>query len=270
MLRFAVLAGFVWFSSTWLLGLLERYALYAFDPTIMQPADIGLTEITPLSLQMADQTHVIWIAQPKAGKPTIVYFHGNAGNLANRAQRFQKLLSRGYGLVAWAYSGSSGSTGHPSQAVMTANANRIWTSLGTMIPEPSAKVIYGESIGAAVALQLIGTYPTTNPAAVILEAPFTNMIEVGQNLYPQLASALPQVLNDTWTSDEMAPSLTQPLLIIHGTEDALIPQEMGRKIYGLAASTEKNFYSVKGADHINTWQSEAQKTLWRFIDTYGR
>ncbi|WP_420860908.1 alpha/beta hydrolase [Algirhabdus cladophorae] len=270
MLRFALVAGLAWFSSTWLLSTLERWTLYAFDPTSVAPQDAGLSNVTWKEFYTADNMHVVWTASAQPGKPTIIYFHGNAGNLAQRAQRFGYMLDRGYGLVALAYSGSSGSQGTPSQDNMIASAAQLWASIDSYSDPASPKVIYGESIGSAVTLHLIGTQSNVTPAAVILEAPFTNLIEVGSTLYPQLATVIPQVLKDTWDNTVMAPKLTAPLLVIHGTKDALIPQSMGRKIYGLAASAEKNFHSVQGAGHINTWQPTAQRALWRFIDTYGR
>lgn len=269
MLRFTLVAGLMWFSSTWLLDILERWTLYAFDPTIVAPVEAGLPQVTSNEFMAGDNLHIVWSAPAQASKPTIVYFHGNAGNLAIRSQRFQHILRRGYGLVALAYSGSSGSQGTPSQANMIASASALWDSLERYAAPTSPKVIYGESIGSAVALHLIAS-TEANPSAVILEAPFTNLIEVGSTLYPQLATVIPKVLDDTWDNTVMAPKVTQPLLVLHGTKDALIPQAMGRKIYGLAASMDKNFHSVEGAGHVNTWQPNAQTALWRFIDTYGR
>jgi len=269
MLRIAAVAGLMLFSSTWILSLLERYVLYAFDPTVQTPAEVGLDTVQWREFYVGENMHVLWTAPPKPNKPTIVYFHGNAGNLSLRNQRFNRFVSKGYGLVALAYSGSSGSQGTPSQANIINSAHMLWTDIDTYSPKASPKILYGESIGSAVALHLVGLH-TADPAALILEAPFTNLIEVGTVLYPQLADVIPQVLNDTWDNTRMAPKITQPLLIIHGTDDALIPQRMGRTVFGLAQSEEKNFYSIDGVGHLNTWTRGTQNTLLRFIDTYGR
>lgn len=97
----------------------ERFVIYAFDPRMVDPASIGLAMKAKEIKNPEGDKLVIWHAPAKPGRPTILYLHGNAGNLANRHQRFKIILSRGYGLIAPAYPGSSGSAGWPTQPLLS-------------------------------------------------------------------------------------------------------------------------------------------------------
>ncbi|MGR3635471.1 MAG: hypothetical protein ACU0BK_06030 [Shimia sp.] len=114
------------FAAVTLAGPAERLLIYPFDKTQVSPADAGLSGITEHALQGGDDTLIVWTSPPRKGKPVIFYLHGNAGNLAARAGRFRRFTDRGYGLIALAYPGSSGSSGTPSQESLSAAATDIW------------------------------------------------------------------------------------------------------------------------------------------------
>ncbi|WP_371226501.1 alpha/beta hydrolase [Roseovarius sp. 2305UL8-3] len=254
------------------LGRFERNAVYPFDATRVAPARMGLSNMTEMQLRSGIQTLIIWVSPPRAGKPTILYFHGNAGNLANRAGRFTRFTNRGYGVIAPAYRGSSGSTGRPSEAALTRDATLVWAEMGTLIPglTPRNTVVYGESLGTGVALKLLAQPGNPQPAAVILEAPFTSLPEVVQTTYPQLEPLIERMKN-IWNSRDHARSLHAPLLVLHGSEDALIPIDMGRQVFAIAPSKEKRFLAVSGAGHTDIWRSDVLPQIWSFIDaTSGR
>lgn len=239
----------------------ERLLFYPFDPRHTAPEDIGLSALTETTLTTPDgKTLVIWIAPPKPGKPTLLYFHGNAGNLAARKGRFQRFLARGYGLIAPAYRGSSGSTGAPSEATLTEDARLVYDTYSAQTP----LVIYGESLGTAVAISLVAALDS-QPKALILEAPFTSIKGLAKAHYPSVAEYA-DYLDSKWPSRARAPKLSLPLFIFHGTQDTLIPQRMGRAIYAAAPSPRKQFLSVKGAGHTDLWRTDSLLRLWRFID----
>jgi len=250
------------------LGKLERNAVYPFDPTRIAPARMGLSNVTEVQLRSRAQRLIIWVAPPRIGKPTILYFHGNAGNLANRAGRFARFTNRGYGVIAPAYRGSSGSTGRPSEAALTRDAALVWRKMGQLIPglTPQETVIYGESLGTGVALKLLAQPSNAQPAAVVLEAPFTSLPEVVQNTYPQLDPLIEHMKN-IWNSRSHASALRAPLLVLHGTDDDLIPVDMGRQIFAIAPSKIKRFLPVPGAGHTDIWRSDVMSEIWAFIDS---
>lgn len=265
LLRFTILLtllGAVYFGA-------ERLIIYPLDPRLVSPADAGEPRLRETRLGKM----VIWIAAPKRGKPTVLYLHGNAGHLSNRVPRFQRLLDRGYGIVAPAYRGGSGSGGWPTEAGIIQDIRGLYARLsdGSLTGTPTAPVIYGESIGAAVAIRLNASDAMTRgwapPKAIVLEAPFTSLKDVAASLHPQLPLATGLMLS-RWDSAAFAQSLSHPLLILHGRNDQLIPLDMGRAILASAESRQKELYVVEGAGHINVWTGPAQRRLYRFLSQF--
>ncbi|EPX79843.1 alpha/beta hydrolase [Litoreibacter arenae] len=235
---------------------LERLLVYPLDPRAITPSDsrIAVTKVGSM---------IVWTAAPQRGKPTILYIHGNAGHVAKRTARFQRLMDRGYGLVAPSLRGGNGSKGWPTEAGITADMTALYTAItnGQLTGTPTTPILYGESIGAAVAIQLA---TTNSPKAVILESPFTSLKDVAAHLHPQLPLATGLMLS-RWPSIDRAPKVKAPLLILHGTRDNLIPPSMGRAILAAAGSSQKELYPVQGAGHINIWTGDAQRRMYKFL-----
>jgi len=209
--------------------------------------------------------HILWVAPPQPGKPVILYLHGNAGNLAARAARFEQFLAQGYGLIAPAYRGSSGSGGIPSEALIAADMAALYASLGDLIPgaAPDDVIIYGESLGSGVALRLIAD-TGVQPAALVLEAPFTSLPDVVRSSAPQFTSLIPRMQN-IWDSAAHAKALRAPLLVLHGTDDTLIPIAQGRAVYDAARSGSKQMLEVPGGGHNGLWRGDILPRLWAFM-----
>ncbi|MEB8386788.1 alpha/beta hydrolase [Rhodobacteraceae bacterium KMM 6894] len=256
-------------AGGWLgLGALETRAIYPFDTTRVLPSAVGVTAREAVH-QTSGATMILWVAQPKPGAPVILYLHGNAGNLAARAGRFQQFIARGYGVIAPAYRGSSGSTGTPSETAITGDMISLYKALGDYIPgmNPNAVVIYGESLGTGVALKLVAS--GAKPAAVVLEAPFTSLPDVVRASVPRMTPLIPR-MTSIWDSVHHARTLRAPLLVLHGTRDGLIPIEQGRAIVDAARSGIKEMIEVPGADHHDIWRGDILPRLWRFIEAHGR
>ncbi|WP_353314799.1 alpha/beta hydrolase [Shimia sp. NS0008-38b] len=275
-------AFLVMFAGTLVVAapLAERLILYPFDKTRIAPAEVGLPEVTEHAVDSGGNTLIIWTAPPKKGHPVIFYLHGNAGNLANRAGRFRRFMDRGYGLIALAYPGSSGSTEAPSEDSLKRSAKLVWLEKHallplTLLPPSSSKtIVYGESLGAAVAIGLNASAASDHmkgvgPAdAIILEAPFTSIKALAQHHYPALTPL--QVYTDgQWDSLRWAAQLRHPLLVIHGTNDSLIPIEMGRQIFSAAPSGQKEFVEAPDAGHTGLWRTDTWPKLTRFIDQFA-
>lgn len=275
MLRVFMVILAIIFGIGALLGPIERAMLYPFDATRVSPEKAGVTQLKETRLivktDTKEETLILWVAPPKSGKPVILYFHGNAGNLANRAGRFRHFLAQGYGVIAPAYRGSSGSSGTPSQAALRADALAIYRQIASLIGGKSTPVVlYGESLGTGVVIALNGALKGNDqkPGALILEAPFTSIPEVVLATYPVLEPLVGRIQN-RWDSGQKAGKITAPLLVFHGDKDALIPQKHGREIYAKAKSRDKNFVSVKGAGHTTIWRSDTLPVMWKFIKRYA-
>ncbi|WP_270729307.1 alpha/beta hydrolase [Shimia sp. Alg240-R146] len=268
------------FAAVTLAGPAERLLIYPFDKTQVTPADAGLSGVTEQAFDFDGETLVVWTAPPKLGQPVIFYLHGNAGNLANRAGRFRRFMDRGYGLIALAYPGSSGSTEAPSEDSLKRSAKLVWLEKHALLPltflppSSSKTIVYGESLGAAVAIGLNASAASDHmkgvgPAdAIILEAPFTSIKALAQHHYPAL-TPLQVYTEGQWDSLRWAAQLRHPLLVIHGTNDSLISIEMGRQIFSAAPSESKTFLAVKGAGHTDLWRSDTLPKLYAFIDQFA-
>lgn len=249
----ALLIALAWIVAS---GQAERWVLYPFDPTRSAPP-AGLREVT---LPVEGAELVLWVATPAPGKPTILYFHGNAGNLAARTGRFAAFTARGFGLVALAYRGSSGSTGHASEATLVADAGAVSEALPGLTGTGSV-VYYGESLGSAVALALADRRA---PDGIVLEAPFASLTAMSEALYG--SPALARLAQSQWDSLGQIATLRAPLLILHGSEDRLVPPAQGRALFDAATSADKRFMEVPGAGHEDVWQPQAQRTLYQFLE----
>lgn len=244
------LAG-IWFG---------RFALiYPFDKTQISPALAGDARLTTVSFNSFDKTPlIVWQAAAKSNKPTIVYFHGNAGNLAGRIERFRRLLDRGYGVVAMAYRGSSGSQGRPNQAIIVKDARWLIENFPSL--KNKKLVYYGESLGTGVSAQLSKTHP---PSALILEAPFRSLTELAADLLPFFP--IRTILDQPWNTIGIIPALDVPLLVLHGSHDKLIPVDHGQSVFDASPSSQKRLKILPDRGHSNLWSVEGQKSIYTFL-----
>jgi pimeloyl-ACP methyl ester carboxylesterase len=234
----------------------ETQALYPFDSEYSAPADPRLAETR---IDTGDgATLVVWRAEPAEGKPTVLYLPGNAGTLSDRSERFSDFLDSGYGLVVGAYRGSSGSTGRPDEATLTTDAARV---ADLAAADGDKVILYGESLGAALAIKLAASGVGD---ALALEAPFTNFPDLVDAQYP-LENIGPDI-RQRWDSHTAITLVEQPLLILHGREDRVVPQAMGRALYQAAASPDKIFLDVDARGHGDLWASDARAAVFAFID----
>lgn len=242
---------FAWYFQTY-----ETTAIYPFDASYASPSDAGEARLTEERLSTHDgETLVIWRAQAAPGKPTVVYFSGNAGGLKDRADRFALLIDAGFGVIAPAYRGSSGSTGNPDEEVLLSDATLIVKA------EETPLVLYGESLGTAVAIRLAAQ---GLGSAIVLEAPFTSIADLVSMQFP--SEDLSGLITQKWESTAHAPGLVQPLLILHGSQDHTVPITMGRHIFELVGSTEKEFLEIDNGGHSGLWTSDARAKIFAFLD----
>ena len=241
----------------WYMEQFEISMVYPFDATHMTPADAGEDRLMEVRLPTEDgESLVLWRLTADPGKPTILYLPGNAGGLKDRADRFTALLDRGYGLIAVGYRGSSGSSGAPDQDILINDARQIATSL-----DAAPLVFYGESLGTSIAIKLAAEGLGD---AVVLEAPFTSFVDIVAVQYP--SDDLSGLLTQHWNSEADVPGLRQPLLVVHGENDKIVPIELGEQIFAAAGSQEKEFIRIAGLGHHGLWTAEMTSKLFSFLD----
>jgi uncharacterized protein len=238
----------------------QRKLLYVPDPIRYAPGKHGLPEVDEWHIARPDGAVIVtWHAKPRAGQPTLLYFHGNAGGLLSRADRIQRYAERGIGVLMMSYRGYSGSTGSPSETANVSDAIAVYDSLVGSGVRPSDIVLYGESLGSGVALQVAAQRPV---AGVILDAPYTSMVAMAQRTYPILP--VRPLLADRYESDRHIARLKAPLLILHGAKDELIPVAMGRSLHA-AATVPKELVVFPEGGHSDLDQHGAVAAVTRWL-----
>jgi len=263
MLKLALLVLPFLTYAEWFLKTYETKVIYPLDNTRVSPVQAGEPRLHEKVLTTQDgENLVLWVAPPTTANTTILYLPGNAGNLALRRARFSFLLDQGLGVVALGYRGSSGSTGQPSEDALSKDGLLVFDSLSVLTGENNATIVlYGESLGTALAAK-IATKRTVG--AVILEAPFTSIPDIASIQYPDID--LSNVLTQIWDTSAIIADMKEPLLILHGTKDELVPFEQGKIIFNLAGSQQKWLFPLRGVGHQGTWTPEAQQAVNSFLD----
>jgi uncharacterized protein len=241
--------------------LLQRDLIYVRDATRSRPMDVGLAEVTEKVLQTADGERLVtWYGAAKPGQPTILYFHGNGGALEVRRERIAKYLNRGRGMSMMAYRGYSGSTGSPTERNNVADGLLAYDALiRDGIPARDI-ILYGESLGAAVAVQVAAQRPVR---AVVLDSPFSSLLERAKLSYPWLPVRL--LLKDHYMSTDYIKRVTAPVFVLHGELDAVTPVAMGRALFA-AANTPKEIVTLPGAGHNDHYKFGSFEAINAWID----
>ena len=263
MLKLAVPFILLLTYSEWFLRTNEMQSIYPFNGTRVAPAEAGEDRLREVTLETPDgEVLILWVGAPENATATIYYLPGNAGNLATRTDRFSHFLDLGYGVVALAYRGSSGSSGRPNEAALSSDALMVFDALHTLTgAADGAVILYGESLGTALATKIA---IQRNADGVILEAPFTSIRDLAKIQYPDID--LSDVLTQFWDTAAIISDMDEPLLILHGTDDKLVPIAQGQTVFELAGSAQKWMESLSGVGHQGLWTDDALAALYEFLD----
>jgi len=229
---------------------------YLNDKTVNEP-----TEIEKIKIATIDNINLTaWFYNKDIKKfKTILFFHGNAGSLQNRTYKLNhfKNLDVNFLIIAWR--GFSGNKGKPSELGLYKDAESAikWLRLKGVIEKNI--ILYGESLGTGVAVEIA---QNKNYAGIILESPFTSMVNMGKKYYPFFPVSF--LLKDKFESYKKINNIFVPVLIMHGKVDKIVPYNMGRKMYELA-NEPKFFYSQEYGDHMIDYDEKLLSALKKFI-----
>jgi len=247
-----------------------RMIYYPVRDIVQTPADLGW-KFEDIWLTDADGTKINgWYvpastkpaADPSVAQSIILYFHGNAGNVSDRLDKLAILRSLGLDAFIIDYRGYGRSEGAPNEpgTYQDARAAYEWLTQQRHI-DPRRIILYGESLGSAIAVDLATTHPV---AGVILEEPFASVAAVGQKMFPFMPVRL-LVRNKYDTLAKIA-AINAPLLLFHSPQDELIPFSQGQQLY-TAARAPKTFIELQGPHNEACFTSEtiyrtALKDFW--------
>jgi hypothetical protein len=242
-----------------LMYVFQRALMYFPDGRRALPARAGLPQAEEVTFKSTDgETLIAWHVPPRGNKPVVLYFQGNAGGLDLRAERFKWLSAGSTGLVALCYRGYGGSSGKPSEAGLIQDARAAYDFSAARYA-PSRLVIFGESLGTAVAIALAAERPV---AGVILDAPFTSAVAIGAAAYPFAPVRL--LTKDQWRSDQRIARINAPVLVLHGDKDPIVSIRFGEALFALANEPKRMVRFADGG-HVNLDDFGAANVVKKFL-----
>ncbi len=216
---------------------------------VIRPEDLGMSCEDVYIEVIPEQRINVWFIPADTGRaragvaPTVLFCHGNAGNISHRVSSLQFFHGLGVNTVLFDYRGYGRSDGDPSEVNSYADAQAVYRWLvETKKIDPGQIYVFGRSLGGAVALDLAARVKC---AGVVVESSFTSAPEMGQRMFPYL----PIKLLARYRFDNLSKirRINCPVLVTHSPDDQLIPYEMGRELYE-AAGQPKEFIALSG-DH---------------------
>ena len=215
----------------------QRQLLYFPDrsrPQLAALRDLGVREV---QLTTADGLDLLsWYLPPPEGRPVIAYFHGNGGNIAYRADRVRRFAREGYGALLVEYRGYGGNPGAPTEAGLFEDARAGLEFLRAQGIAAGRIVLYGESLGTAVAVHAATRGPV---GAVVLESPFTSIAAVAQHHYPFVPANL--LVWDRFDALSRIGQIDAPLLMLQGGRDGIVPARFGEALFAAAPEPKERW-----------------------------
>ena len=208
----------------------------------------------------SDTQLISWYYNKNKSYKTILFFHGNAGRLDNRVYKLNELAKLDINYLIVAYRGFSGNQGKPSEKVIYKDSDAAKKWLNENGVEDKNIILYGESLGTAVAVDLASK---NNFAGIILESPFTSMIKHAKKYYPYLPVKI--LLKDTYESENKLNKINIPILILHGHKDTIVPFEMGKEMFNKSNDPKYKYFNEVD-DHMMDYNSELISSIKNFIE----
>ena len=212
-----------------------------------------------------------WWPAERADAPAVLYLHGSRWNLTGQLRRIEQLHKFGFAVFAIDYRGFGKSDGDlPSEQSVYADALAAWQWLAKQQPDPARRVIYGHSLGGAVAIDLAARLSEEGAGAargLIVESTFTTLADVATAVAPDWIPVR-LLLSQKFDSLEKIARVRMPVFIAHGASDHLIPPRFSSALFD-AAHEPKKLLLVDGATHNNTMIVGASDYLAGLLDLFG-
>ena len=220
-------------------------------------------DIEKVKIQTSDNIDLLGWYHEKNLKDykTLVYFHGNAGSLENRIHKLNHFQNMNINFLIIAWRGFNGNKGKPSERGLYVDGKSAIDWLIKKGVDEKNLILYGESLGTGVATHLA---QNKNYVGVILETPFTSMVDAAKNFYPYVPINL--LLKDKFENFKKVKNINAPILVMHGEVDKIVPFSMGKKIYEIA-NNPKYSYFTKYDDHMMEYDENLVLALKSFFNS---
>lgn len=238
----------------------QRHLLYNGSSARPDPSRAGLAGLEVVTTRSHDGLPLEhWYVPPPGDAPVVVVFHGNAGDIAERADKLRPLVAAGFGLFLAEYRGFGGNPGQPDETAILRDAHGVLDWLTAAGVPADRTALYGESLGTGVAVGVAADRPV---GALVLDAPFTSVADVAQAHYWYLPAKW--LVRDRFDSISRVHRIGAPLLIMHGGRDRTIPPRFGRRLYERAAEP-KRWLFLENGNHVDLWDHGAGETVIPFL-----
>jgi uncharacterized protein len=241
----------------------QRQLIFIPDARVdVTPAAVGL-EFVQVAIPLGEGSAITgwWLPSADTESAVVLYLHGNDGNISRELHRLQLLRGLGLPILEIDYRGYGRSSGpFPSEARVYEDAVSAWTFLVHVQGiEPRRIIIYGHSLGAAIAVEL---ELRRGPAcAVVLDSAFTSMTDMARREYPWIPVNL--LLHQHFDVLLKIGRLKTPIVLVHGRADLEVPFEMSERLYA-AAQAPKRLLLIDGGGHEDAME-KAVEPLQRAI-----
>lgn len=189
-----------------------------------------------------------WFFASNHAKATLLWFHGNAGNISHRLDNIQRLQSLNVNIFIFDYRGYGKSEGEPDEKGIYLDSQSAYDYLTrTRKINPQQLILFGRSLGGVCALETARNNPS---AALIVESSFTSAKDMAKKIFPFFPVGW--ALKSKLDAERNAAEIDLPKLFLHGDRDEIVPYKLGKKLYS-SARAPKEFYSIKGAGHNDTY-----------------
>ena len=239
----ALVVGVSWVLLAVIAWLLQGQMVYfPMGQLVASPADEGLAyEDVHIEADDGIKLHGWFVPGPGQTRRTVLFLHGNAGNISHRLHSLRHFHELGVNTLILSYRGYGHSEGRPSEAGTYRDAAAAWRHLTDERGiAPGDVVVFGRSLGGAVAGWLASE---KDPAAVILESTFTSIVDLGSEHYWFLPVRL--LSRFSYNTLERMPRVRSPVLVVHSPEDEIVPFHHGQALFD-AAPGPKAWLELRG------------------------
>lgn len=263
LLKIALSAAFFMYLAA-VLGMyvLQRDLMYFPTQKGLTPSQVGLSGVDVVTLETSDgEDIVVWYAPADDEQPTILFFHGNGGEVSDRRRRFATYQASGFGVLFVSWRGYGASTGAPSEAGILIDARTAYEWLISQGVEAISIIVVGESLGTGAAVRVAAEQQV---GALILGAPYTATSDVAAEQYPWLPVGF--LMKDQFRSIDHISNVSAPTLVLHGTADGVIPFHFGQALFD-AVTAPKTFRTFVGQGHMMLFEDVTYAEEVAFINT---
>ena len=244
---YIIIAAVAWF--------IPEKILFHPPPSNYSDGENGYSSITNSNNQKVG----IFYQPAKQNMPTILWSHGNGEDIGLLYHLFVNFSYQGFGILAYDYPGYGISEGKPTEPGCHENAAASWEHLTHDLKiDPENIIIYGQSVGGGPATQLASE---KNSAGLILVSPFTSAFRV--------ATRIPLFAGDLFKNLELISDVHEPLLIIHGEKDKVIPSSHGKKLHQLHTG-EKTLLTFDESGHNDIYYYEEKAIIQAIVDFHQK